>query len=161
MVGALAAVGDRWWPLVWVLGTVGLVKFDWVYWWAGKLWGRGLIEVWSGRSERARRINQRAERLTRKYETLAIVIAMLPIPIPRAVVLAVLGEAGTSLRKLMVVSISSSFVAMGAYLAMGYWIGEAAVVFVDTYGRYLWYASLALLVGVIANAWWKSRAPKA
>ncbi|MDQ7993580.1 MAG: VTT domain-containing protein [Propionicimonas sp.] len=161
LIGAKAALGDPWWPLVWILGTIGLVKFDWVYWWAGKLWGRDLIDVWSGRSERARRANQRAERLTRKYETWAIVIAMLPIPLPRAVVLAVLGEAGTSLRKLMVVSLSSSFVMMGVYLAIGYWIGEPAVALVDTYGRYLWYASLALLVGVLANAWWKGRSANA
>lgn len=157
LIGARAAVGDGWWPLIWVLGTLGLVKFDWVYWWAGKLWGRGLIDVWSGRSARAKRLNARAERFARKYDTWAIVIAMLPIPLPRAVVLAVLGEAGTSLRKLMAVSISSAFVMMGVYLGIGYWIGEPAVALVETYGRYLWYVTLALLVVIVGNAWWKSR----
>jgi membrane protein DedA with SNARE-associated domain len=157
LIGARAAVGDGWWPLIWVLGTLGLVKFDWVYWWAGKLWGRGLIDTWSGRSARAKRLNARAERFARKYDVWAIVIAMLPIPLPRAVVLAVLGEAGTSLRKLMTVSIASAFVMMGVYLAIGYWIGEPAVTLVETYGRYLWYVTLALLVFVVGNAWWKSR----
>lgn len=51
MTGALGATGDRWWPLVLVLGSLMAMKFDWIYWWAGKLWGHGLIEVWSGRSE--------------------------------------------------------------------------------------------------------------
>ena len=157
LIGARAAIGDGWWPLIWVLGTLGLVKFDWVYWWAGKLWGRGLIDVWSGRSERARRLNARAERFARKYDTWAIVIAMLPIPLPRAVVLAVLGEAGTSLRKLMTVSIASAFVMMGCYLALGYWIGEPAVALVEAYGRYLWYVTLGLLVVIVGNAWRKSR----
>jgi len=160
LVGAMAAGGDPWWPVVWVLGTFGLIKFDWVYWWAGKLWGRNLIEVWSGRSERARRANERAERFARKYETWAIVISMLPIPLPRAVVLAVLGEAGTSLKKFLTVSIVSSFLMMGCYLAIGYWIGEPAVVVVETYGRYLWYLSLALLVAIVANAWWKGRSAR-
>lgn len=157
LIGAKAAVGDGWWPLIWVLGALGLVKFDWVYWWAGKLWGRNLIESWSGRSARAKRLNARAERFARKYDTWAIVIAMLPIPLPRAVVLAVLGEAGTSLRKLMAVSIASAFAMMGVYLGIGYWIGEPAVALVETYGRYLWYVSLALLVVILANAWRKSR----
>lgn len=157
LIGAKAAVGDGWWPLIWVLGTLGLVKFDWVYWWAGKLWGRGLIDSWSGRSARAKRLNARAERFARKYDIWAIVIAMLPIPLPRPVVLAVLGEAGTSLRKLMTVSIASAFVMMGVYLGIGYWIGEPAVALVETYGRYLWYVTLALLIGVVGNAWWKSR----
>lgn len=157
LIGAKTAVGDGWWPLIWVLGTLGLVKFDWIYWWAGRLWGRNLIEVWSGRSERARRINARAERFARKYATWAIVLAALPIPLPRAVILAVLGEAGTSLRKLLTVSIASAFVTMGGYLALGYWIGEPAVTVVETYGRYLWYVTLALIVGILANAWWKGR----
>ncbi len=157
LIGARAAIGDGWWPLIWVLGTLGLVKFDWVYWWAGKLWGRNLIEVWSGRSERARRANERAERFARKYATWAIVICSLPIPLPRAVVLAVLGEAGTSLRKLLAVSITASFITMGGYLALGYWIGEPAVAAVEAYGRYLWYVTLAIVVGIIANSWWKGR----
>jgi membrane protein DedA with SNARE-associated domain len=85
------------------------------------------------------------------------VIAMLPIPLPRAVVLAVLGEAGTSLRKLMTVSIASAFAMMGVYLGIGYWIGEPAVALVETYGRYLWYVTIALLVVVVAQAWSRSR----
>jgi membrane protein DedA with SNARE-associated domain len=156
-IGARAAVGDPWWPLVWFLGTFGLVKFDWVYWWAGRLWGRNLIEVWSGRSERNRRMNEWAERLARKYETLAIAVTYLPLPIPTGVIYAVLGEAGTSLKKFMTVSIVSSFVAGGCYLGIGFWIGEPAVVLMDTYGRYLWYVSLALLVFVIWRSWRQAR----
>ena len=157
MVGAKAAVGDPWWPLVWAIGTFGLIKFDWIYWWAGKLWGRNLIEVWSGRSERARRNNERAERFARKYETLAIAITFLPLPIPRAVIFAVLGEAGTSLRKFLTVSIASSFVSTGAYLAIGFWIGEPAVKAMDAYGRYLLWVSVAILVFLVVQQWRKGR----
>lgn len=157
MVGARAAVGDPWWPLVWFLGTFGLIKFDWVYWWAGRLWGRNLIEVWSGRSERARRVNERAERFARKYETWAIAVTFLPVPLPRAVIFAVLGEAGTSLKKFLTVALASSFVSTGAYLAVGYWIGEPAVAVMEAYGRYLWYLSLAILVAMLGNYWWKQR----
>ena len=58
-LGALVREGDYRLVIPWVLvlmaGTVMSCKFDWVYWWAGKLWGRGMIEVWAGRSERAHR----------------------------------------------------------------------------------------------------------
>lgn len=155
MVGALAQGGDPWWPLVWALATLGFVKFDWVYWWAGRLWGRELIEVWSGRSPRARRWNERAEKFARKYETLAIIVNFLPIPLPRAVILAVLGEAGTSLKKLLTISIISSFITTGGYLWVGWYFGEPARFAMETYGNYLWYVSLAILVFVVANAWWK------
>jgi membrane protein DedA with SNARE-associated domain len=155
MVGALAQGGDPWWPLVWALATLGFVKFDWIYWWAGRLWGRELIEVWSGRSARARRWNDRAERFARKYETLAIIVNFLPIPLPRAVILAVLGEAGTSLAKLLTVSIISSCITTGGYLWIGWYFGEPARFVMESYGNYLWYVSLAILVVIVANAWWK------
>ncbi len=157
MTGALAATGDRWWPLIWVAASIGFMKFDWVYWWAGRLWGRDLIEVWSGRSARARKINDWAEKFARKYETLALIVNFLPIPLPRAVILAVLGEAGTSLKKFLTVSIIASLVTTGCYLAIGYWIGPPAVEAMTAYGKYLWYVSIALLVGVFANYWWRNR----
>ncbi|MFZ0529659.1 MAG: VTT domain-containing protein [Propionicimonas sp.] len=155
LIGARAALGDPWWPLVWVLGTFGMIKFDWIYWWAGKLWGRNLIEAWSGRSDRAQRANQWAERFARKYETLAIAITFLPIPLPRGLIFAVLGEAGTTLRKFLTVTIVSSFISTGCYLALGFWIGEPAVAVMDAYGRYLWLLSAALLVGILVNYWRK------
>jgi membrane protein DedA with SNARE-associated domain len=158
LTGAMAQGGDPWWPLVWVLATVGFLKFDWIYWWAGKLWGRSLIEIWSGKSERARRWNARAEQFARKYETLALIVNFLPIPLPRAVILAVLGEAGTSLTKLLTVSAIASFVTTGCYLAVGYWIGQPAVAVMDLYGRYLWYVSLAILVVVVWQSWRASAA---
>lgn len=157
LVGAMARGGDPWWPLVWLLGTLGLVKFDWIYWWAGRLWGRELIEVWSGRSERARRINEWAGRFARRYETLALAVSMVPGVPGRGVVVAVLGEAGTSLAKFLTVSIASSAVVVGACLAAGYWIGEPAVALMQTYGTYLWYVSLAILVVVVVQAWLRQR----
>lgn len=149
MVGALAATGDPWWPLVLVLGSLGAAKFDWVYWWAGKLWGHGLIEVWSGRSERARRRNDRAVAFAHKYETLAILLTYLPIPLPAAVVYAALGAAGTRLRKFLLVDLIGALVSTAGYLYLGYAIGEPAVDLVNKYGQWLWYLSLALLVGVL------------
>ena len=34
MTGALGSIGDAWWPLVMVLGSLMAMKFDWIYWWA-------------------------------------------------------------------------------------------------------------------------------
>ena len=157
MVGALGSLGDPWWPLVLVLGSLMAMKFDWIYWWAGKLWGHGLIEVWSGRSERARRRNQRAIAFAQKYETWAIFVTYLPIPIPSAVVYAALGAAGTKLSKFLTVSFISSLVTSALYLYLGWAIGEPAVKLIETYGQYLWYVSIAILVAILVSAWWKSR----
>jgi len=155
--GARAATGDLWVLLSWGAASLGFMKLDWIYWWAGRLWGRDLIEVWSGRSARARKINAWAEKFARKYETLALIVNFLPIPLPRAVILAVLGEAGTTLKKFLTVSIIASFVTTGGYLAIGDWIGEPAVAVMTVYGKYLWYVSIAILIGVFANYWWRNR----
>ena len=49
--GALASQGEMpHWPIVLAVASVLSLKFDWIYWWAGKLWGRGMIEVWAGQS---------------------------------------------------------------------------------------------------------------
>ena len=151
LVGAMAAVGDRWWPLVLVLGALMSMKFDWIYWWAGKLWGRSILDIWvEGKSPRTRRRYERAWGWARRYETLAIIVTFLPIPIPAAVVYAALGAAGTSLRKFLTVGFLSALGTTAGYMALGYWIGEPAVEVVDTYGKYLWYVSIAILVGMLA-----------
>ena len=149
LVGAGAATGDQWWPLILFLGTFGLVKFDWIYWWAGRLWGRNLIEVWSGRSARARRVNEWAERFARKYDILALIISMIPFVPGRGVVVAVLGEAGTSLRKFLTVSILTSAVVNAALLWLGFQVGKPAKDAMDTYGSYLLWVSGAMLIATI------------
>ncbi|MDR1791568.1 MAG: VTT domain-containing protein [Propionibacteriaceae bacterium] len=150
--GALASQGDTWWPLVLIIGSAMGMKFDWVYWWAGKLWGRGIIEVWSGKSERARRRNERAEKIARKYETVAIFISYLPIPIPVGVIYAVLGEAGTTLKKFLIVDYLSSVVFSGIYIYLGFCFGETVIGILEVYIQYMWYISIGLLVVIIAIA---------
>lgn len=150
MTGALAAVGDPWWPLVGVLGSLMAVKFSWVYWWAGRLWGRNIMDVWaSGKSERTARRWNRVWDAAHRWEKWAIVVTFLPLPIPAGVVYAALGAAGTRLRTFLAVTIASSAVSTGLYLWLGYAIGEPAVAVIDTYGRYLWYFSIALIVGML------------
>lgn len=158
LVGALAAVGDHWWPMVLILGALMSMKFDWIYWWAGKLWGRSILDLWvNGKSPRTQRHYERAWNWARRYETLAIIVTFLPIPIPAAVVYAALGAAGTSLRKFLTVGLVSALGSTAGYLALGYWIGEPAVAVVDEYGKYLWYVSVAILVGMLAVYFYRER----
>ena len=158
LVGALAAVGDVWWPLVLVFGSLASIKFDWIYWWAGRLWGRNIMDIWtSGKSERTRRRWESVWRMTHRYETLAIIVTFLPIPIPAAVVYAALGAAGTSLTKFLTVGGLSALATTAGYMALGYWIGAPAVEAVDTYGQYLWYLSIAIIVAMLATWWWREK----
>ncbi len=158
MVGALAATGDNWWPLVLVIGSLMAMKFDWIFWWAGKLWGRKILDVWAAeKSARTQRRFERAWSWANRYETLAIVLTYLPIPIPQSVVYAALGAAGTSLKKFLSVSVLAALGSTGIYMYLGYQLGEPAVNVVQTYHQYLYYLSIAILVGMLVAWWWRKR----
>lgn len=158
LVGALAAMGDPWWPMVLFLGSLMSIKFNWVYWWAGRLWGRGIMDIWvAQRSPATQRRWERVWSLTHRYGSLAIVLTYLPLPIPAAVVYTAVGAARMSLRRFLVVDLASALASTGAYMALGYWWGEPAVELVDVYGRYLWYVSIAILVAMLIVWWWRRR----
>ncbi len=150
-IGALAATGLGSWPLGLVLGTLGSVKFDPLYWWAGQLWGRGLIEMLAGRSARAARNAARAERLASRYGVLAILLTYI-IPLPSAVIIATVGAAGMRLRTFLLVDILGAAGTRADYIYLGYRIGQPAVDVVEVIARYSLWISLALLAGLIVNA---------
>ena len=94
-MGALASQHlAPYWHFFLVLGTLMSIKFDWIYWWMGRLWGRGMIEVWAGQSKRAKRNYDRVERWADKMGWLGMFVAYVPIPLPLMQVIFVL--AGTS-----------------------------------------------------------------
>ena len=111
-LGALTRVGEGhlWW-LALIFGTLMSIKFDWVFWWAGKLWGRGMIEVWAGRSPRAARSYARAERWAAKFGWIGMFIAYVPIPLPLMQVIFVLtGAQGWSVKKFLALDFLASSV---------------------------------------------------
>jgi membrane protein DedA with SNARE-associated domain len=158
-IGALAATGVGFWPVGLLLGTFGSVKFDWLFWWAGKLWGHRLIEIVAGRSARAARNAARAERLARRFGTLAIVLTYV-LPLPSGVVYATVAAAGMRLRSFLLIDIGAAAVTRAIFIYLGYQIGEPAVRVVEIISRYSWYLSIALLIGIFVNLGRQSRARK-
>lgn len=153
-MGALASQGQarHWW--LWLLfGSLMSVKFDWVYWWAGRLWGRGMIEVWAGQSPRAHRNYERAERWAHKLGWLGMFVAYVPIPLPLMQVIFVLaGSTGMGWKKFMALDLASSTLWLLGYFALGWWIGEPAVAVLKEYARYANYVAIALLVVVVVSS---------
>ncbi|MDR0435939.1 MAG: VTT domain-containing protein [Propionibacteriaceae bacterium] len=155
-LGSLVRVGD-FSPVLWVLpmlaGVIMANKFDWVYWWAGKLWGRGMIEVWAGQSERAARNYARAERWAVKWGAVGIFIAYVPIPLPlMAVVFVLAGASGMSVKRFLVLDCISCLVWLLLHFGLGYLIGEPAVFVLQQYAKYANYVAIALVVFVIGTA---------
>ncbi|MDR0959722.1 MAG: DedA family protein [Propionibacteriaceae bacterium] len=146
-------------PIVvyWIVASLSLVKFSWVYWWAGHLWGPAIIEMFAGKSDRARRRAERAVALTNRFSLLAIFLTFLPIPFPMPVVFAAIGAAGTRLRRFLIPVVAVSACYQALYLALGWWIGEPAVKIVNLYAEYMWYVTIAVLVGMVVIWFIRSR----
>ncbi|MDR1079211.1 MAG: DedA family protein [Propionibacteriaceae bacterium] len=146
--------------LWWALAALSLIKFSWVYWWAGHRWGEGIITMLAGQTAWSQRRAARAVKLTRRWWPLAVALTFLPVPLPMPIVYAVVGAAGVELGRFLIPVLASSLVFQAGYLALGWWIGQPAVDLVDLYARYMWYVTLAILVGMVGLAWWRSRRRK-
>lgn len=155
-IGALYAVGQGSLVLGLLLSVFGTVKFQWIFWWAGRLWGRGLIEVIAGKSPRAARNAARAERLAARFGVLAVVLTFV-LPLPAAVVYATVAAAGMRLRTFLLVTILSATALKVLWLYLGYTIGQPAVDVVEAIARYSLWISLALVAGIFFNLWRQSR----
>ncbi|WP_425308198.1 DedA family protein [Ammonicoccus fulvus] len=161
MIGALAAVGQApIWPFWVAVATLSVMKFDLVYFWAGRRWGRGVFEMIAGKSPRARRNAERAERLALKYSIPALFITYLPIPLPAAVIYATLGAARMSWKKFIAFDLLFAAIMQSLYFYLGYRIGAPAVEVVAEYGKYLWYLSIVIIIGMIVTWWWNSQKKK-
>ncbi|MDR1355863.1 MAG: VTT domain-containing protein [Propionibacteriaceae bacterium] len=155
-LGSLVRVGDfsaTLWILPMLAGVVMANKFDWVYWWAGRLWGRGMIEVWAGRSARAARNYARAERWARKWGAVGIFIAYVPVPLPlMSVVFVLAGASGMKVKRFLLLDCLSCFVWLLLHFVLGYAIGEPAVFVLQQYAKYANYVAIALIVFVLGSA---------
>lgn len=152
--GALAGVGQMGhWPVVLAVASLLSLKFDWIYWWAGRLWGRGIIEVWAGQSARAKRNYDRAEGWANRLGPLGFFIAYVPVPLPLMQVVFVLsGAANMSLRRFLIYDYIASTIWLVFYFWLGWQLGEPAVEVLNWYARIAGYVAIALLVVVIGSS---------
>ena len=162
-LGAMTRVGEYaqwWWPML--AGLIMSIKFDWVYWWAGKLWGRGIIEVWAGQSKRAAKNYARAERWAIRWGALGILLAYVPIPLPiMAVVFVLAGASGMSLKKFIVLDAIASAVWQMLYFGLGFAIGEPAVAVLKAYANIANYVTIGLIVVLVIGYILKPKAKPA
>lgn len=158
-LGSLASVGAQV-PVVWplLLGTLMSIKLDWVYWWAGKLWGRGMIEMWAAQSKRAARNYARAERWAKKLGWLGMFIAYVPIPLPiMQVVFVLAGAQGMSWKRFMVLDFCASGLWLVGYFVFGYAVGQPAVDLLTAYGKVANYVAIAMVVFIVIAAFRNSK----
>ena len=152
--GALAAVGEvQHWLGYLLIGTLMAIKFDWIYWWAGKLWGRGILDVQAQNSKRSARNIARVETWALKLGWLGIFLAYVPIPLPIAfVVFVLMGMTGMPLWQFMVLDFISKTLWSLGYFALGWWIGEPVVYVLEQYAKVANWIAIGLIVVIMFGA---------
>ncbi len=120
----------------------GLMKFDALYWWAGRLWGERLIRILPG-SRRAARHMPRVQRAGRRFTWPAVVLSSF-LPVPRAIIYAIAGWAGMRLATFLILDLAGALLWAGLLSGLGYALGHPAVVAAAAISRYSWWFTIGI-----------------
>jgi membrane-associated protein len=147
---AFAKVGHGSIVVVLLASIPGLMKFDIIYWWAGRLWGERVIQIFSGRGKRSQKFVARVNRSGRWLTWPAVVLSPF-LPIPNALVYAAAGWTGMSWLTFLILDAIGSLMWAGLLAGLGYALGQHAVSVAQEISKYgLWF-SIAIVVLVVAS----------
>ncbi len=151
---AFARVGHGSLVVVLLASVPGLMKFDIIYWWAGRLWGEKVLNLFAGRSERQRRRGRkfvaRVNRWGRWFTWPAVIIAPF-LPVPNAIIYAVAGWTGMSWVTFLILDAIGSLSWAGLLAGLGWALGQHAVSVAQTVSKYGLWVSIAIIVLVVVG----------
>jgi membrane protein DedA with SNARE-associated domain len=147
---AFARVGDGALWLVIAAGAFRLIKFDWLFWLAGRRWGGKIIELLAP-GDVAKRFVARVRSWPSWAMPLVVIAAALP-GIPAPAVFAVAGLGGMRLAAFLVYNAIGAALVAGFVAGLGYGVGQHAVDVVLAIGRYALWITLGLVVLVSVRA---------
>jgi len=140
---AFARAGDGTLALVLLAAIPGLMKFDALYWWAGRLWGERFIMALPG-SRRVAKHGARVQRAGRKLTWPAVVVSSF-LPIPRAIIYVIAGWAGMRLVTFLILDLIGSLLWAGLLAGLGYTLGHYAVAAAKTISHYSWWFTIGIV----------------
>ena len=147
---AFASKGHGSLAVLLILGIIGVMKFDIIYWWAGRLWGERVIQLFSGRGKRSQKFVARVNRSGRWLTWPAVVLSPF-LPIPNALVYAAAGWTGMSWLTFLILDAIGSLAWAGLLAELGWALGQHAVNVAQEISKYgLWF-SIAIVVLVVAS----------
>jgi membrane protein DedA with SNARE-associated domain len=145
---AFARVGHGSLVLVLLAAIPGLMKFDPLYWWAGRLWGERIIVLLGGKRNRGERYMARVQRWGRKFTWPAVIISPF-LPIPNAIIYVIAGWAGMRLLTFVILDIIGTLLWAGLLSGLGYALGHHAVVVAQAISHYGLWVSIGLVVLIV------------
>jgi membrane protein DedA with SNARE-associated domain len=155
-MGAKARIGDASLVVAVLAAIPGLMLFDWIYWWAGRRWGRNAIELFVGNHPKAAVRIARLEKIIHRFGWLAIVIAYFQ-PVPNILIYAAAGWTRMRLRTFLLLDLIGSLLWVALCVGLGYAIGQRAVDVAKGVSRYALYVTIVLIAVVIFRQWLVAR----
>lgn len=144
---AFARVGHGTVAVAVLAAIPGLMKFDILYWWAGRLWGEKYILLVSGRSKRAIRYMDRVRQSGRRFTWPAVVLApFIPFGV---IVYIVAGWAEMGWVAFLILDLIGNLLWIGVLVGLGYGLGQHAVNVAKDISHYSLYVTIGLIVLVV------------
>ncbi|GGP43352.1 DedA family protein [Saccharothrix coeruleofusca] len=140
--------GELWWVIV--VGAFGMVKFDWLFWLAGRRWGMKIIALWAPGAG-AKRFVDRIRSWPRWTIPLAVVVAAFP-GVPAPAVFALAGLSRMRLVPFLIADAIGAGAVAGLVAGLGYGVGQHAVDVVLVIDDYALWITLGLVVLVSFRA---------
>lgn len=136
------------------VGVPAMMRFDWVFWWAGRLWGHRIVEQLARRSHRAAAAASLVERRgVRLAAPLVVISAFLPAGVS-TVVYAAAGWTGLSLLPFLLFDALGTALWTALLAGAGYLLGSDGVRIADLVSRYALVTIGVLLVAAAAPQVW-------
>jgi membrane-associated protein len=160
---AFSRVGHGSLVVVLLASIPGQMKFDIIYWWAGRLWGEKIVHLFAGQGARQRKRGQkfvtRVNRWGRRFTWPAVIISPF-LPIPNAIIYAVAGWTGMRWWTFLILDAIGSLAWGGMLAGLGYSLGQHAVSVAQTVSKYGLWVSIAIVILVVVGQMRGARAQR-
>ena len=155
--GAYADVGSKLQLFVVVAAALpGMMRFDWVFWWAGRLWGHSIVEQLGHHSPRSAALASFVETRGRRFAgPLVTLAAFLPSGASTAVYAAA-GWAGLPLIPFLLFDLLGSAAWTALLATGGYLLGSEGVTLATLASRYAFATICFLVAAMITPPLWHS-----
>ncbi|WP_158607547.1 DedA family protein [Flexivirga caeni] len=158
-IGARIGVGQHlpmWWAAI-IAASLTSIKFDWLWWWAGRLWGRGVIDMIASRSKWAARTAYYAEAIARRFGGPAVFLVWFIPLLPSSIIYAFVGDARMSLRRFLFIDFLAGLTYRGLWMYAGYEMGTPAKDLVSQLAKYSMYLTIAGVIVVFIGVFRQQR----
>lgn len=143
---AFARIGETSLWLVVLAGVVGMIKFDWLFWLAGRRWGARVLALFAPGPAAARFV-ERLRTAKPLWVCLAVAAGALP-GVPSVAVYCLAGLSRMRLVTFLIFDALGALIMVGLLAGLGYGLGQHAVDVVLLVDKYAIWVSLALIIGL-------------